>query len=269
MSDLHVLLPLDGSAASDTAVGTVPGLGPERVTLVHAAGGTAVSGAYFQDVERRLRGSGVGDVRLVTQAGDAARVILDLTLQSGAGLIVLATHGQGGWDAHRLGAVAERVIRAASVPVLAVPQTLTHPGDLLATILSPQDGSELAEKSLERLVRLFPSRSPLLVTLLGVVETLGGPARLGGDDLASRFYQLHADELGERLRALAQRHPIAGSVRIELGSPARKILECAQVLRATLIALSTHGRGGIAKWTLGSVTEHVLRAGETPVLVVR
>jgi nucleotide-binding universal stress UspA family protein len=36
-----------------------------------------------------------------------------------------------------------------------------------------------------------------------------------------------------------------------------------------LIAMCTHGRTGLARWTLGSVADRVLRAGSTPILLVR
>jgi nucleotide-binding universal stress UspA family protein len=53
------------------------------------------------------------------------------------------------------------------------------------------------------------------------------------------------------------------------GYPAEAILAGAREQAATLIALTTHGRTGLARWDLGSVTEKVLRGGEFPILVTR
>ena len=50
------------------------------------------------------------------------------------------------------------------------------------------------------------------------------------------------------------------------GYPADAILAGAREQAATLIALTTHGRTGLARWDLGSVTEKVLRGGECPIL---
>jgi nucleotide-binding universal stress UspA family protein len=270
MSDLHVLLPLDGSPAADQVVGPVSGLAPATVTMLHAAGGSPVGGAYFDGAERRLREAGVKDVRRLTQGGEAAKVILDLAPGSGAGLIALSTHGQSGWDLLRLGTVAERVIRAAKIPVLAVPEQAKS-GGLLTRILAAQDGSELAEAALTKLADLFPSmKGP--VELQGVVEAYAGPVRLGGTDVASRYYQLQADDLRERLEAVSARlaaRGIASQVSVDLGRPAAKILDRAQERAATLIVMATHGRSGLSRWTLGSVVEQVLRASTIPVLVAR
>ncbi len=265
MSALQVLLPLDGSAEADLAVAAVAGLGPAKVVLLHAADGSVVPGSYFDGVEQRLKASGVGEVVRLTQAGPAARVILETAPKSGAGLIALSMHGRSGWDLLRLGSVAEQVLRAATLPVLAVPKGSSPAGSLLGCVLAPQDGSELAEQGLVRLWKLFPAR-PGALHLLGVVEAYAGPSRLGADDVVSRFYQLQADELKAKLLGVA-----AGKaqVHIDLGRPASKILDHAASLKATLIAMSTHGRSGFTRWTLGSVTEQVLRASPVPVLVLR
>ena len=53
------------------------------------------------------------------------------------------------------------------------------------------------------------------------------------------------------------------------GPPADMILDYAEANKIDLIAMSTHGRSGIGRWVLGSVTEKVLHAGDTAVLVVR
>jgi nucleotide-binding universal stress UspA family protein len=53
------------------------------------------------------------------------------------------------------------------------------------------------------------------------------------------------------------------------GDPAGQILDTCAVQKADLIAMTTHGRSGISRWMLGSVTEKVLRAATVPILAVR
>jgi nucleotide-binding universal stress UspA family protein len=48
----------------------------------------------------------------------------------------------------------------------------------------------------------------------------------------------------------------------------RKGVSAARDTGADLVAMTTHGRSGVGRWVLGSVTEKVLRAAETPLLVV-
>lgn len=268
MNDLHVLLPLDGSSAADAAVAAAAALRPSKVTVLHAADGVAVDAAYFDGVDVRLKGTGVRETARLRRTGDATAAILDAAPGCGAHLIALSMHGRSGWDLLRLGSVAEQVLRGAKVPVLALPQGTSTSSPLLDRVLAPQDGSAMAEQALARLLELFPAASAGL-ELLGIVEAYAGPAKLGGDDVASRFYQLQADDLKERLTALAGRAAAKAVVTIDLGAPATKILDRAAASKATLIAMGTHGRSGLSRWTLGSVTERVLRASPVPVLVLR
>jgi len=52
------------------------------------------------------------------EEGDTAKVILDVALEIGAGLIVMGTHGRTGLGRLLLGSVAEQVLRKAPCPVL-------------------------------------------------------------------------------------------------------------------------------------------------------
>jgi universal stress protein A len=58
-------------------------------------------------------------------------------------------------------------------------------------------------------------------------------------------------------------------VEIRYGSPAAEIVEAAKSLNADLLCISTHGRGGLAHFLLGSVAEKVIRQSPCPVLTVR
>jgi len=59
------------------------------------------------------------------------------------------------------------------------------------------------------------------------------------------------------------------NIRVATDNAADEILKIAEEINADLIAMSTHGRSGISRWALGSVTERVLRSGNRPILVVR
>jgi nucleotide-binding universal stress UspA family protein len=53
------------------------------------------------------------------------------------------------------------------------------------------------------------------------------------------------------------------------GDPALQIVDTCNGQKADLIAMTTHGRAGVSRWMLGSVTEKVLRTAAVPLLVVR
>jgi nucleotide-binding universal stress UspA family protein len=52
------------------------------------------------------------------------------------------------------------------------------------------------------------------------------------------------------------------------GSGAEEIVRYAQTHRDALVVMCTHGRSGISRWVLGSVTERVVRHSDVPVLVL-
>jgi len=54
-----------------------------------------------------------------------------------------------------------------------------------------------------------------------------------------------------------------------VGSGADEIIDLARSTPDNLIAMCTHGRSGVGRWVLGSVTEKVVRHSGDPVLVVR
>lgn len=67
----------------------------------------------------------------------------------------------------------------------------------------------------------------------------------------------------------ANREGVAATSKIVVGSPVDAILAEAEALPADLIFLGSHGRTGLNRLVLGSVSERVLRRAEVPCLVVR
>jgi len=73
----------------------------------------------------------------------------------------------------------------------------------------------------------------------------------------------------ERLAAGVRADGPAADVQIEAGDCAECIVRCAEPEDVDLIAISTHGRHGIGRLVLGSVTEHVMSHAGKPVLAIR
>jgi nucleotide-binding universal stress UspA family protein len=123
----EVVVPLDGSALAEQALG--PALGLARLLeatctllrVVESSGSPAEAAqeearAYLERVAGRLRGEGLSVRPRVVVAPHAAEAILEQA--RGGGPIALATHGRGGLGRVLLGSVADKVIRGASAPVL-------------------------------------------------------------------------------------------------------------------------------------------------------
>jgi nucleotide-binding universal stress UspA family protein len=134
-------------------------------------------------------------------------------------------------------------------------------------ILVPLDGSARAELILSQVARIL-KREDSEILLLRIVDV---PAAMGRVSLGA-IRNLEREEAQKYVHQLARRFHDQGAkvhARVAEGPPAEVILETARREGATLIAMSTHGRSGVARWALGSVTEKVARASTVPLLLVR
>jgi nucleotide-binding universal stress UspA family protein len=73
----------------------------------------------------------------------------------------------------------------------------------------------------------------------------------------------------EELRAQGLPHVSSLSIEGSAGGAAAEIIDLAKRTTENLVAMSTHGRSGMSRWILGSVTERVVRYSQDPVLVLR
>lgn len=162
-------------------------------------------------------------------------------------------------------------------------------------ILVPCDGSELAQDSVFPQVEDLARSMGAEVIILRVVSAPPGrsgsafkpgapempiPLPVTLEDARVARHPIYRDQEIASAEAEA-RHSVAQAeamfrekgitVRSEvlLGQPAEEILDYAEVEKADLIVMCTHGRSGLGRWVFGSVTEKVLRAAKTPVLVIR
>jgi nucleotide-binding universal stress UspA family protein len=134
---------------------------------------------------------------------------------------------------------------------------------LLATDLSPTSAPATNE-AFEVAGRL---RAELLI--VSVIDTAS--LRMPGGRFRARVDQVRegrqaaAQELVQRGR----REGVPVTFLVWEGDPGESILEAADAERADMIILGSHGRGPVGRLLLGSVSQHVMRLAEVPVVVVR
>jgi nucleotide-binding universal stress UspA family protein len=206
--------------------------------------------------------------------GEPAKQILGYAVEQQANLIVMASRGSSGQSPWILGNIAAKVLRAATQPVLLI-RTSVEPGfpinRALKKILVPLDGSQRGAAAIpyvEALARAFQAEIVLLQAVV-YPETYAhyGNAYIAPpkpEELKS-ISQTYLDRVALPLRNSGLKISSA----IDIGPPADTILDYAQAKAVDLIAMATHGRTGIGRWVFGSVTDKILHAGNTPVLVVR
>jgi nucleotide-binding universal stress UspA family protein len=146
-------------------------------------------------------------------------------------------------------------------------------------ILVPLDGSKVGEAALpnvEDLARKVSSSTEVEITLLQVISDLNYDFTTTSDGAQLPYTE---DDL-KKVKGTSTRYleTAAGILRgqgfkvntmVAVGHPAEEIIKASQKTNASLIAMSTHGRSGLGRWALGSVTDKVLHESQIPVLTVR
>jgi nucleotide-binding universal stress UspA family protein len=241
----------------------VPANPKARVNLEAAAARAQADGVAAEvDFQRYRRGGAM-----------AAEAILDAVRERQPDLVVMATHGRSGLARWCHGSVADQIVRGADVPVLLVPATARRPWpfDRALRILVPLDGSPLAEEILKPAGQMADQLSAEL-HLLRAVEPLpvgaranaphaAGPRRAGGL-VRAQAYLAH---IVDRVR----RVDMAVTMRAVVGRPVTTIADAAREADVDLIAMATHGRGGLKRLLMGSVTDATLQRSGVPLLLVR
>ncbi|MGE5303363.1 MAG: universal stress protein [Alphaproteobacteria bacterium] len=216
-------------------------------------------------------------VNCVIEKGRAAEAIIDKAGADKGTLIAMATHGRSGIDRWVLGSVAEKVLRAANNPLLLVraAKPTTSGQARLTSVVVPLDGSELAESVLPAVTELAKKLD--LEIILFRAFNMPYSVYAGGDG----YYAVNFDQLIAEMKdeATAYLEKKTGELKrqgfekvsflVKEGLSADEIISFGRETPDNLIAMCTHGRSGVKRWVLGSVTETVVRHCGDPVLVIR
>jgi nucleotide-binding universal stress UspA family protein len=189
-----------------------------------------------------------------------------------ADLIVMATHGRTGLARATFGSIADRVVRHSKVPVLLVrPHTNGVPADapLFRRILVALDGSDFSAEILPPvadLARVYDAN----VTMLHAVQTPAIEMLVGVGQAALPVPSIDPATayLGKLADSVNLPHEPSLDVRQTLHA-ANAIVDSARQHGADMIAMATHGRGGLSRFLVGSTASEVLARTSLPVLLYR
>lgn len=193
-------------------------------------------------------------------------------------LITMATHGRSGLNRFLLGSVTEKVLRGAANPLLLVRATeeAKFDGEIgFNTILVPLDGSELAETILPMAAGVAKKMDSELVVVRAYQFPYNTYAADDGYytakyyDLISAVREESKDYLENKVAQLKKLGLEKVSSLAQEGYAADEIISMGRKIPNSLIAMCSHGRSGVRRWVLGSVTENVVRHTINPVLVMR
>ena len=216
-------------------------------------------------------------VTCTVEKGRAEDTIIEKSEADAGMLITMATHGRSGLNRFLLGSVAEKVLRGSANPLLLIRATEEAKGESeekLASIVVPLDGSELAESVLP-MVATMAKKLDLEVVLFRAYH-IPYNAYAGDDGYMVNYDELIAsvrDEANEYLEKKVAEVKKLGVAKVSAvtkeGFAGDEIIAIGRKTPDNLIAMCSHGRSGVKRWVLCSVTETVVRHSGDPVLVAR
>jgi nucleotide-binding universal stress UspA family protein len=189
--------------------------------------------------------------------------LVELAEEENCDLIIIGAKGLTSLKYSSMGSVARKVIGFTSKDVLVVPYgaRVDWQHILLATDLSAN--SEAAENRALELALTYESN----LTIVSVLEL---PSCLYGE-VGELGCCIAADRLGivQNLQDRAASWGIAARTMIKQGESSTAIVAAAKDIGAEVIVMGSHGRSGLTRLLMGSITEKVIGAGICPVLVVK
>jgi nucleotide-binding universal stress UspA family protein len=295
-----ILVPFDGSTLSATAIPLAIDLARHTSATVHLAlvhdpsayipfvAGEVAVPIYDQALEHEHRAQDAGKLEDAVAVLRAAGVPAVGTLLEGvvadtlahhvdaiqADLLIMTTHGRGGFQRLRLGSVAAAMMSRITQPLLLL---RAESDDVTAVvpagpIICALDGSPFAEAMLPH-ARTFADAMQLPLHLVGVSVPHAVPmAPFGAETLLIDDTSLSAELTGRRdyLARTAATCPEGTTfAAVEDMSVSRALLEEGARVNAGAIAVATHGRGGFSRFVLGSTTDELVRHSHLPVLAYR
>jgi nucleotide-binding universal stress UspA family protein len=211
------------------------------------------------------------------EEGETVAALLEYAAAHTVDLVVMSTHGRGGFGRALLGSVSEGVVRKGDLPVLLIRPSEHEPEErepmAVSDVLVPLDGSPASETILDHAIELseltgaacvlLHVEMPVLLTGVPPSQALVDPDALRGNAAAAESY---LTDVAGRFRARA----VPVSTRVVRGTDAAtEILEYCASHPVSLIAMSTRRRGAIERAVLGSTASTLLRKTTLPMLVIR
>ena len=206
----------------------------------------------------------IPSIRTLCEVQHPAAFILDSAAAVKADLIAMGTHDHSRMTEVFAGSISHRILLHATVPTLIVKRKARP----VARVLLAVEGREDAIR-LRTWLTSYPFKNPVAVTILSVVPSLhiANPHLMAGLEGWSEQSKRHAEQVvTDMAQALASpQFTVATDVR--LGDPVTTVCEAGN--SHDLIVIGSHGRKGLDRFLLGSVSQAIVHQTGCSVLVVR
>ncbi|MEU1878984.1 universal stress protein [Streptosporangium sp. NPDC020072] len=216
----------------------------------------------LEDALGRIREAG-GDVEVTSEllpGGDPRRALIEAAAD--AGLLVVGSHGLGGFEGMLLGSVALGVAGHAPCPVAVVRRAPVQPR---GRVVVGVDGSPAGADAVAFAFAEAETRGAELHAVHAWSRPIVGCGPFALAD-AEEAAQRERRALAEALAGQGERHPDVKVVEwLEYGHPVEALREAS--LEADLLVVGSRGRGDLKGLLLGSVSHSLLHHAACPVVV--
>jgi nucleotide-binding universal stress UspA family protein len=226
-----------------------PGFASQAMDYIQAWKQEAQTG--LDNLQKEAASRGIPTKTRVVLGQAAFQAILSTAADLSAGLIIIGRHGHTGLSRLLMGSATARVIGFAEVPVLVVPREapLTFRRFLVAG-----DGSPSSRAAWRQALALAEKWGAKLTAVSVAPESRNLPE---AEDIVQEMLQEAA------VRGISPRPVVVA------GRPEEAIVAAAARQAADLIIMGSHGRTGLTRLLMGSVTERVIGLASCPVMVVK
>jgi nucleotide-binding universal stress UspA family protein len=202
-------------------------------------------------------------VKTVLEFGEPFERIADLAEGENCDVIIMGRSGRRSLQHSVIGSVTSRVIGYSQRDVLVIP-----PNSALAwrSLLIATDKSRFSRIAERKAIEFSRAYQAVLHALVAVDL----PDELYGDavDLVERLVN-QAKQYLDQMKITDEAHGVTIVPAVREGVAAEVLLDYARAQQIDLIVLGSHGRSGLHRLLMGSVTESVIRSSPLPVLVVK
>ncbi len=205
-------------------------------------------------------------VKDILEEGEPFQRIVDTAYAEEVDLIVLGKTGKTGLAKGILGSTAMRTLGSSPVDCLVIPKGITLK---IKKILLPVDGSEYSERAVERalyLAKTFKAEVDIIFVVELPLELYETPSELVK---LVETLRNEGEEIVRRVKQKFKEENIPAETFVVQGNVAEGIIELSDKVESDLIIMGSHGRTGLKRLLLGSVTEKVINFGNKAVLVVK
>jgi hypothetical protein len=223
---------------------------------------------YLEDVKAAALKEGVQCELIVHHGDEPYKLLVDDAAKMQADVIVMGRRGRTGLKRLMMGSVTAKVIGHSHCKVLVVPVAAKPEWK---NVLAATDGSKQGNKAVMEAITIAKRCGSCLTIVSSIasddlVELEDSSLFL--KDIAGQVVESMEKNIRE-LKELAQKEGVNARGFVLSGNPAEAITATAKENNADLVVVGSHGRTGLDRLLMGSVTERVIVLSSCAVLVVK